>query len=97
MGAVTGLLLSGALTSTIGWQWIFFLSAIMSAILFVLGVFAIPDTPGLHGVSPKIDIGGSITATAGLLFISFLISSSAPLDLIFFFADRFITPIPLSF
>ncbi|KAF9356948.1 hypothetical protein BGX34_009680 [Mortierella sp. NVP85] len=75
MGAVTGLLLSGALTSTIGWQWIFFLSAIMSAILFVLGVFAIPDAPGLHGVSPKIDIGGSITATAGIVCVIYYISS----------------------
>ncbi|KAF9897117.1 hypothetical protein BX616_006159 [Lobosporangium transversale] len=66
MGAVTGLLLAGALTSTIGWQWIFFISAIMSVILFVLGVFAIPNTSGLHGESPKIDVGGAFTATAGV-------------------------------
>ncbi|KAF9958110.1 hypothetical protein BGZ65_001662, partial [Modicella reniformis] len=75
MGAVTGLLLSGALTSTIGWQWIFFLSSIMSAILFFLGLFAIPDTPGLHGSSPKIDIGGSVTATTGIVCVIYYISS----------------------
>ncbi|KAG0208368.1 hypothetical protein BGX28_000662 [Mortierella sp. GBA30] len=75
MGAVTGLLLSGALTSTIGWQWIFFLSAIMSAILFVLGFFAIPQVPGLHGVDPKVDVGGSITATGGIVCVIYYISS----------------------
>ncbi|KAG0016668.1 hypothetical protein BGZ80_009039, partial [Entomortierella chlamydospora] len=69
MGAVTGLLLSGALTSTIGWQWIFFLSAIMSSILFVLGVFAIPSASGLHGDSPRIDVGGAFTVTGALGFI----------------------------
>ncbi|KAF9963704.1 hypothetical protein BGZ70_007238 [Mortierella alpina] len=75
MGAVTGLLLSGALTSTIGWQWIFFLSAIMSAILFILGVFAIPQVPGLHGVDPKVDVGGSFTATGGIVCVIYYISS----------------------
>ncbi|KAG0055215.1 hypothetical protein BGZ83_009270 [Gryganskiella cystojenkinii] len=75
MGAVTGLLLSGALTSTIGWQWIFYISAIMSCILFVLGFFAIPNTPGLHGVSPKIDVGGAITATGGIVCVIYYISS----------------------
>ncbi|KAG0236919.1 major facilitator superfamily domain-containing protein [Mortierella sp. GBAus27b] len=75
MGAVTGLLLSGALTSTVGWQWIFYLSAIMSVILFVLGLFAIPDAPGLHGAKPKVDIAGSITATGGIVCVIYYISS----------------------
>ncbi|KAI8596114.1 major facilitator superfamily domain-containing protein [Dissophora ornata] len=75
MGAVTGLLLSGALTSTIGWQWIFFISAIMSAILFVVGIFAIPDTRGFHGESPRIDVGGAITATSGIVCVIYYISS----------------------
>ncbi|KAF9205771.1 hypothetical protein BGZ49_003528 [Haplosporangium sp. Z 27] len=66
MGAVTGLLLSGALTSTIGWQWIFYISAILSAILFVIGVFAIPNASGLHGESPRIDVGGAFTVTGGV-------------------------------
>ncbi|KAI7829436.1 major facilitator superfamily domain-containing protein [Gamsiella multidivaricata] len=75
MGAVTGLLLSGALTSTIGWQWVFFISAIMSAILFVLGFFAIPDVPGLHGEKPRIDFGGAATATGGIVCVIYYISS----------------------
>ncbi|KAF9584016.1 hypothetical protein BGW38_007848 [Lunasporangiospora selenospora] len=75
MGAVTGLLLSGALTSTIGWQWIFYLSAIMSAILFFLGLVAIPDVPGLHGVSPKVDVGGAITATVGIVCVIYYITA----------------------
>jgi len=75
VGAVTGLLLAGALTSTIGWEWIFFLSAIMSCILFVVGFFAIPDTPGLHGVSPKVDVGGAFTATGGIVCVIYYISS----------------------
>ncbi|KAG0287540.1 hypothetical protein BGZ96_008548 [Linnemannia gamsii] len=75
MGAVTGLLLSGALTSTIGWQWIFYISAIMSVILFFLGLFAIPQTSGLHGENPKIDFGGSFTATGGIVCVIYYISA----------------------
>ncbi|KAF9104708.1 hypothetical protein BGX27_009978 [Mortierella sp. AM989] len=75
MGAVTGLLLSGALTSTVGWQWIFYISAIMSAILFVLGMFAIPDARGLHGDSPKIDVGGAATVTGGIVCLIYYISA----------------------
>ncbi|KAG0251501.1 hypothetical protein BG011_007560 [Mortierella polycephala] len=75
MGAVTGLLLSGALTSTIGWQWIFYISAIMSSILFVFGFFAIPDVRGLHGESPKVDVGGAVTVTGGIVCIIYYISS----------------------
>ncbi|KFH62732.1 hypothetical protein MVEG_11259 [Podila verticillata NRRL 6337] len=75
MGAVTGLLLSGALTSTIGWQWIFFICAILSFILLVVGIFALPDAPGLHGVNPKVDIGGSFTATGGIVCVIYYISA----------------------
>ncbi|KAG0010657.1 hypothetical protein BGZ81_002659 [Podila clonocystis] len=75
MGAVTGLLLSGALTSTIGWQWIFFICAIFSFILLVVGIFALPDAPGLHGVNPKVDIGGSFTATGGIVCVIYYISA----------------------
>ncbi|KAF9438099.1 hypothetical protein BGZ76_009792 [Entomortierella beljakovae] len=39
------------------------------------GVFAIPDAPGLHGVSPKIDFGGSFTVTGGLVCVIYYISS----------------------
>ncbi|KAH7044127.1 major facilitator superfamily domain-containing protein [Linnemannia elongata] len=75
MGAVTGLLLSGALTSTVGWQWIFFISAIMSVILFILGLFAIPQASGLHGENPRIDFGGSFTATGGIVCVIYYISA----------------------
>ncbi|KAG0088870.1 hypothetical protein BGZ92_005628 [Podila epicladia] len=75
MGAVTGLLLSGALTSTIGWEWIFFICAIFSFILLVVGIFALPDAPGMHGVNPKVDIGGSITATGGIVCVIYYISA----------------------
>ncbi|KAF9318635.1 hypothetical protein BG003_010885 [Podila horticola] len=75
MGAVTGLLLSGALTSTIGWQWIFFICAIFSFILLIVGIFALPDAPGLHGVNPKVDIGGSFTATGGIVCVIYYISA----------------------
>ncbi|KAF9426259.1 hypothetical protein BGZ94_006762 [Podila epigama] len=75
MGAVTGLLLSGALTSTIGWEWIFFICAILSFILLVVGIFALPDAPGLHGVNPKVDVGGSLTATGGIVCVIYYISA----------------------
>ncbi|KAF9345997.1 hypothetical protein BGX34_004296 [Mortierella sp. NVP85] len=42
MGAVAGILLAGGVVSSIGWTWIFRISAIAVLILLVLGYLAIP-------------------------------------------------------
>ncbi|KAI8826138.1 major facilitator superfamily, partial [Fimicolochytrium jonesii] len=48
VGFVVGLIIGGSVTqSSLGWRWMFHLSAIISTILFVIGVVVIPaDLPG---------------------------------------------------
>ncbi|KAG0346792.1 hypothetical protein BG004_000779, partial [Podila humilis] len=42
LGAVCGILLAGGLISSIGWEWIFRISAIAGFLLLILGFLAIP-------------------------------------------------------
>ncbi|KAF9371895.1 hypothetical protein CPB97_001613 [Podila verticillata] len=74
LGAVTGILLAGGLISSIGWQWIFRISAIAGFILLVLAFFAIPMPPR-KAEKPKVDFLGAIMATLGVTGIVYYIST----------------------
>ncbi|KAG0239362.1 hypothetical protein BGW41_007776 [Actinomortierella wolfii] len=80
MGAVTGLLLSGALTSTIGWEYLFRITAIVSAILVGVGIVAIPfsveDEATDKEERRKLDIGGAFLVTAGVICVIYYITSA---------------------
>ncbi|KAG0331322.1 hypothetical protein BG000_011017 [Podila horticola] len=75
-GAVIGLLLAGALISSLGWSWIFRLSGIFSFLLFFIGFVAIP-TEAPETASSRIDIVGSLTATASLICVLYYISTGS--------------------
>ncbi|KAI9240040.1 MAG: major facilitator superfamily domain-containing protein [Podila humilis] len=75
-GAVLGLLLAGALISSLGWSWIFRLSGIFSFLLFVIGFVTIP-TKAPETASSRIDIVGSLTATSSLICILYYISTGS--------------------
>ncbi|CAO3564728.1 unnamed protein product [Mortierella alpina] len=74
MGALTGILLAGGLISSIGWEWIFRISAIAGYALFLLGFLAIPHAPA-KAEKPKVDYFGAITATLGVTSIVYYIST----------------------
>ncbi|KAF9194986.1 hypothetical protein BGZ51_005950 [Haplosporangium sp. Z 767] len=74
LGAVTGILLAGGLIASIGWEWIFRVSAIASFILFPLGFFVIPTTPP-KTEKLKVDFMGAITATLGITGIVYYLST----------------------
>ncbi|KAF9908233.1 hypothetical protein EC991_010073 [Linnemannia zychae] len=74
LGAVTGILLAGGLIASIGWQWIFRISAIAAFILLVISFFVIPLTPP-KAEKPKVDFLGAITATLGVTGIVYYIST----------------------
>ncbi|KAF9162005.1 hypothetical protein DFQ26_003959 [Actinomortierella ambigua] len=78
MGAVTGLLLSGALTSTIGWEYLFRITAIVSLLLVGVGVFAIPFTIEKEEKTGqrKLDVGGAFLVTAGVICVIYYITSA---------------------
>ncbi|GJJ76705.1 hypothetical protein EMPS_09064 [Entomortierella parvispora] len=73
LGAVTGILLAGGLIASIGWAWIFRVSAIAGYFLFILGFLSIPLTPP-KAVKPKVDFLGGITVTLGVTGIVYYIS-----------------------
>ena len=91
LGAVTGVLLAGGLIASIGWQWIFRISAIVGCLLFVLGFLAIPVSPP-KAEKPKIDWIGAITVSLGVTGIVYYISTgledgwASPKTLPIFFA-----------
>ncbi|KAG0255447.1 hypothetical protein BGZ95_005760, partial [Linnemannia exigua] len=74
LGAVTGILLAGGLIASIGWQWIFRISAIAAFILLAISFLVIPLTPP-KTEKPKVDFLGAITATLGVTGIVYYIST----------------------
>ncbi|KAG0380910.1 hypothetical protein BGX24_003384 [Mortierella sp. AD032] len=72
LGAIVGILLAGGLIASIGWVWIFRISAIAALILLALSFVVIPVTPR-KAEKPKIDYLGAITATSGVTGIVYYI------------------------
>lgn len=76
VGFVVGLVLSGILSGTIGWRYLFYILTPILIIISVGGWFAFPkdvfpDTP-----RPKLDILGSFTGTASMILLVFALSQS---------------------
>ncbi|KAG0236231.1 hypothetical protein BGW42_003876 [Actinomortierella wolfii] len=74
MGAVVGILLAGAFLSTIGWEWLFRLTAIIGFINFFIGFISIPSLPPKNN-KPIIDYPGAITITAAVVLLVYYISA----------------------
>ncbi|KAF9292849.1 hypothetical protein BGZ88_006066 [Linnemannia elongata] len=74
LGAVCGILLAGGFIASIGWQWIFRVSAIAAFILLAISYIVIPISAP-KAEKPKIDYLGAITATLGVTGIVYYIST----------------------
>ncbi|KAG0213150.1 hypothetical protein BGX33_003118 [Mortierella sp. NVP41] len=74
LGAITGILLAGGLIASIGWQWIFRISAIAVLILLAASFFVIPLNPP-NAQKAKVDYLGAITGTLGVTGIVYYIST----------------------
>ncbi|KAF9916074.1 hypothetical protein FBU30_001554 [Linnemannia zychae] len=72
LGAVVGILLAGGLIASIGWEWIFRISAIAAIILLLLSTISIPITPP-KAERPRVDYLGAVTATFGVTGIVYYI------------------------
>ncbi|KAF9548338.1 hypothetical protein EC957_006834 [Mortierella hygrophila] len=72
LGAVVGILMAGGLIASIGWVWIFRISAVAALILLALSFVVIPVLPAKAEKS-KVDYLGAITATTGVTGIVYYI------------------------
>lgn len=68
-GAAIGLLLGGVLTEYLDWRWCMYVNVVFAAASLVGGIIYL--VPGLHVERPKLDIPGTIVATAGLFCVVF--------------------------
>ncbi|KAF9146628.1 hypothetical protein BG015_011553 [Linnemannia schmuckeri] len=74
LGGITGILLAGGLIASIGWHWIFRISAIAAFVLLALSFIVIPvELPKTE--KPKVDFLGAVTVTLGVTGIVYYIST----------------------
>ncbi|WP_167119738.1 MFS transporter [Amycolatopsis viridis] len=64
-GAAIGLLLGGALTQYLDWRWCMFVNIVFAAVAFAGAVAMLRPLPRTGG-RPKLDVPGTLTASAGL-------------------------------
>ncbi|KAF9113976.1 hypothetical protein BGX30_006752, partial [Mortierella sp. GBA39] len=74
LGGITGILLAGGLIASIGWPWIFRISAIAAFVLLALSFVAIPVEPP-KTEKPKVDFLGAVAVTLGVTGIVYYIST----------------------
>ena len=71
-GGAVGLILGGVLTDLVSWQWVFFVNVPVGAAALLLSLRFVPESrPVVH--SRRIDVGGAVTITAGLLVLVYAI------------------------
>ncbi|KAF7561379.1 hypothetical protein G7046_g2749 [Stylonectria norvegica] len=75
VGFCLGLIFGGFLTSSLGWRYVFYISTAVTGLVGILGWFVLPKDR-IDGQSrPKLDFAGAGLSTAGLILLSFVISS----------------------
>jgi EmrB/QacA subfamily drug resistance transporter len=67
-GAAAGVLLGGILTTTLGWEAVFFINVPVGLAVAALALRAVPATPG-SGLRGGLDLAGAATLLAGLVVL----------------------------
>ena len=63
-GGASGWVLGGLITEYAGWRWVFAVNVPIGLVALVMGLLVLPA--GQSSQSSSIDLGGALTATAGL-------------------------------
>ncbi|KAF8955205.1 hypothetical protein BGZ46_002696 [Entomortierella lignicola] len=75
IGSIIGVLLGGILGSTIGWRWIFYITAMMGFVMAALGFVTIPAEKDISTVvDRRVDYIGITTFTLGIVAIIYYLS-----------------------
>ena len=75
VGFCSGLIFGGFLTSSLGWRYVFRISVAITGTLGILGTGLLPKDR-LEGLErPKLDFLGAALSSAGLILLSFVLSS----------------------
>ncbi|KAH8553241.1 major facilitator superfamily domain-containing protein [Umbelopsis sp. PMI_123] len=73
VGFAIGLIFGGVLSSTIGWRWIFYVTAICSLDTSILAFLYVPDLRH-EGSTEKVDVLGFLLITSGFILVIYTIS-----------------------
>jgi EmrB/QacA subfamily drug resistance transporter len=71
-GGAIGLLLGGALTEAFSWRWCLYVSIVFAVPAAIAGIRLLRDVPA--ATRPRLDIPGTLTASAGLFALVFGLS-----------------------
>ena len=72
IGATAGLLLGGVITSSLGWQWIFYVNVPIGLGIF-LAVRALVDQSRERPAVRRFDVAGALTITAALILLIYAV------------------------
>lgn len=75
VGFCAGLIFGGFLTGSLGWRYLFYVSAALTGTLGVLGQFILPKDRLEGQEKPSLDLLGAGLSTGGLILLSFVLSS----------------------
>ncbi|KAK1507589.1 major facilitator superfamily transporter [Colletotrichum tamarilloi] len=75
VGFCLGLIFGGFLTSSLGWRYIFYIPTAVTSILGIIGWGLLPKDRLEGTAKPKLDFVGAGLSTAGLILLSFVLSS----------------------
>jgi EmrB/QacA subfamily drug resistance transporter len=76
-GAAAGLLLGGALTTWLGWQWVFFINVPVGAVVALLGARLVPGDPARTERPGRLDLGGAALLVGGLVLLVYAVEGAA--------------------
>ena len=78
-GSVTGLILGGALTTLVGWRWIFWVNVPIGAFATLWSYLKLRELSALSS-DHRLDLGGNVTFAASLLLFLLAITMNAITD-----------------
>jgi EmrB/QacA subfamily drug resistance transporter len=73
-GSATGLLLGGILTSYLSWRWVLFVNVPIGIAVAMAAPRVLAESPRRPG---RVDVGGAVTATAGVALLVYGLSKAA--------------------
>ncbi|RUS15058.1 major facilitator superfamily domain-containing protein [Endogone sp. FLAS-F59071] len=76
VGFVIGLIIGGILTNTIGWRYLFYITACLSGFFAILSVVVLPANLGMTAASERrLDVGGAALVTVSLLLLVYVLTA----------------------